>query len=405
MSNQPIVVVGAGLAGLACACTLSSAGRAVTVLEASDGVGGRVRTDEHEGFLLDRGFQVYLTAYPEGQRFLPLPDLRLHRFFPGALVRQGGSFRRFVDPWRHPVEAVKAWLGNPVAPRDGAAMLRLRSLGEVPAGETALQALQRLGFSQDLIEHFFQPWFGGVLLDRSLSASSGQLRFVFSMMARGDTVLPEGGMQTLPARLAERLPAGTVRLGARVASLEGTSALLATGERVEGSALVLATEGPEAHRLDPAVPDPGSRVATTLYYAAERSPVGEPILVLNGDEHGPVNHLAVLSDVAPCYAPPGQALISVSVLDGWGLDEATLASAVETQLQGWYGSQVRGWRLLRQDRIPHAQPLQTPEALAARSGAPVLEPGRSVCGDHRANASINGALESGRRAAEALLAG
>ena len=401
---RPVVLVGAGLAGLACAVTLAKAGVDLVVLEASDAPGGRVRTDRHEGFLLDRGFQVYLGAYPEGARFLDLQSLHLHPFLPGALVRRGGRFRRFIDPWRRPLDSLASWLGNPVSLGDGAAMYRLRGGGGNVPGETAGKLLRRLGFSDELVNHFFRPWFGGVFLDRSLATAASQLQFVFSMMARGDTVLPETGMQALPDQLAALLPPGALRLGARVASLEGTTAVLETGERVEGSALVVAVEGPEAHRLDPALPDPGSLPVTCLYYAAPRSPLTEPILVLNGDEDGPVNNLAVVSDIAPGYAPPGSSLVSVTVLEERGRDEEALRRAVEDQLEGWFGAAVREWRFLRRYRIAHAQPLQTPAALEARRTRPVLAPGRFACGDYLADASINGALASGRQAAEAVLA-
>jgi phytoene dehydrogenase-like protein len=102
MPMPEVVIVGAGLAGLACAETLDAAGVRCAVFEASDGVGGRARTDRHQGFLLDRGFQVLLTAYPEAQRFLDYKALELRSFIPGALIRRDGRFQRLADPLRQP---------------------------------------------------------------------------------------------------------------------------------------------------------------------------------------------------------------------------------------------------------------------------------------------------------------
>jgi hypothetical protein len=142
---------------------------------------------------------------------------------------------------------------------------------------------------------------------------------------------------------------------------------------------------------------------TCLYFAAPEPPVRGPWLVLNGDAVGPVNNLAVLSEVAPEYAPAGQALISVSVLGEFPAAEV-LESRVREQLRGWFGGAVDGWRHLRTYVIPHALPAMTAEVLAEPHRPVRLSPGLYVCGDHRDNASIDGALVSGRRAAEALLA-
>ena len=82
-----VAIVGAGLAGLTCAQDLTRAGLQCTVVEATDGVGGRVRTDAVDGFLLDRGFQILLSAYPQVKQRLDTAALDIGDFEPGALVR------------------------------------------------------------------------------------------------------------------------------------------------------------------------------------------------------------------------------------------------------------------------------------------------------------------------------
>jgi hypothetical protein len=154
------------------------------------------------------------------------------------------------------------------------------------------------------------------------------------------------------------------------------------------------------------VPAPGSRPVTCLYFAAEKAPLEEPILVLDGDAGGPVNNLCVPSRVAPTYAPAGAALVSASVVGGAASDagDPALEAAVRKQLEGWFGAGVRGWRHLRTCHIRHAQPEQRPGWLEPVEREVRLESGLFVCGDHRDTASLHGAMLSGRRAAEAVLA-
>jgi phytoene dehydrogenase-like protein len=410
-TRPDVVIVGAGLAGLACALRLHETGARLRVLEASDGVGGRVRTDVVDGFRLDRGFQVLLTAYPEARRVLDYPALDLRPFLPGALVRHSSHFHEFSDPWRRPSRLWPTLTAGVGTLADRFRMVRFRSRTQRGSLEdlflrpetSAAERLHAEGFSAEMIDAFFRPFFGGILLDRSLSASSRMLEFVFRMMAGGDVVLPAAGMGAIPEQMAARLPAGTIRLGAHVASAGPREVRLDSGEAIGGDAVVIATEGPEAARLG-GLPAPGSRPVTCLYFAAERAPVAEPILVLDGDGTGPVNNLCFPTQAAPGYGPPGATLVSASVVGGAAGDagEATLERAVRTQMEGWFGAEVRGWRHLRTYHIRHAQPEQRPGALEPAERPVRLESGLFVCGDHRDTASLHGAMLSGRRAAEAV---
>ena len=408
---REVVIVGAGLAGLCCARRLTEAGVDCLVLEASDGVGGRVRTDEVDGFLLDRGFQVLLTAYPEARRVLDYGALGLRSFYPGALVRVDGRFHRLADPWRHPLDAVSALFSPLSTLGDKARVAALRHhvstgdwehLAERPE-TTALQALRRAGLSDRIIDRFFRPFLGGVLVGRDLGASSRMIEFVFRAFAHGDTCLPARGMGAIPAQLREALPADAVRLGARVERLDGGVVHLVGGETIRANAVVVATEGPEAARLTGLEKVPAGRGLTCVYYAADKAPVSEPILMLDGDGRGPANNVAVPSAAAPSYAPPGAALISATVI-GRPSGDGALEPAVRAQLGRWFGAGVAKWRHLRTYQIPFAQPDQAPPALTPWRRAVRVRPGLYVCGDHRDNASINGAMESGRRAADAALA-
>ena len=407
----PVLVVGAGLAGLACARRLAAAGRAVQVLEASDDVGGRVRTDDVGGFRLDRGFQVLLTAYPEALAQLDYRSLHLHSFYPGAQVRLHGRFHRLADPFRHPLDAA-ATLLNPVgSPADKARVLRLRRRarsGTVPellarAETSTMQALTDLDFSNTMIERFFQPVLGGILLGRELSTTSRMLDFVIRMMAEGEIAIPAAGMGAISRQLAAGLPDGSISTGAAVAAVAGDEVILEDGRRLPAHAVVVATEGDTAARLLGHAPPSAGRSVTTLYFAAPRPPVQGPYLVLDGEGRGPVNNLCVPSEVAEAYAPPGRALVSATVLGVPDTRDDALLAEVRAQLADWFGRQVGEWSHLRTYRIRWALPDRSPPT--SLPGAPVTAlPGIYVAGDHLDTASINGALASGRRAAEAILA-
>ncbi|MBS0266167.1 MAG: FAD-dependent oxidoreductase [Planctomycetes bacterium] len=403
------LIVGAGLAGLACARQLQQAGRSPLILEQSDDVGGRIRTDRVEGFQLDRGFQVLLDSYPEAQRVLDFAALKLQPFQAGALVRQAGKFVRVADPRRHPTAALST-LFSPVG--NAADKLRLaRLVWNVNRGplaacfdgpeQTTLDALRQAGLSPEIVEKFLRPFLSGVFLDPKLRTSSKMFQFVFRMFSRGAACLPSAGMRAIPRQLAASLAADAIRLNTTVTAVRPRSVTLASGEQLSAPAVILAVEGPAAAKLAGGSLNSQGVGVTCLYYAAPRPPVDEPLLVLNGEGRGPINNLCVPTNVAATYGPPGEHLVSVSVLSA-PAERKALEPAVRDQLIDWFGAGARDWRLLRTYRIPYALPDQSPPALA-RPERPVRHRGLYVCGDHLDNASIQGALVSGRRAAEAVL--
>jgi phytoene dehydrogenase-like protein len=411
-ADAEVVVVGAGLAGLSCAVHLHEAGHRVVVLEAQDGVGGRVRTDLVDGFRLDRGFQVLLTGYPAVRARFDLEALDLRAFSPGVVVRHRGRFRRLADPLQAPLAGLASAASPVTTLADGLRLLALRRRVTATPGPdlaTAAQTttramLRRRGFSPKATASFFAPFLAGTFFDPGLMTSSRVTDLVFRSFFRGGVAVPMHGMQRLPDQLAARLPAGTVRLRTAVETVADDGVVLADGGRVAARHVVVATPGPAAARLlDGRVDVAPGRGSTTLWYAAERSPVGGNDLVLDADGEGPVTTLAVMSDVAAGYAPSGAALVAVSSVGVPEVDDAALDGQVRHQLRGWYGADVAGWRLLRVDRIPYAQPRQEPRDLPTLRRPVRVGPSLWVCGDHRDTGSIQGALVSGRRTAEQVL--
>ncbi|MFC9329106.1 NAD(P)/FAD-dependent oxidoreductase [Kitasatospora sp. NPDC057015] len=414
-SDPDVVVVGAGLAGLAAARALTGHGLAVQVLETTDRIGGRMATREVDGFRLDHGSHLLNTAFPELRRRLDLDRLDLRPLAPGALVHSGGRRYRAGDPQSTTARqaATRTPFGSPLdRARLGGWLSRHAA---TPAGRllarpetTAARALAERGLPARTVDGVLRPLLGALLSDPALGTSSRVADLVLRSYARGRLCLPAGGIASVPAQLAAALPGGTVRLGVRVTSIAADGVETADHGRIGARAVVIATDASSAAELMPGLRLPGFHPVTTYYHAADRAPVSEPVLLLDGDRPGTglplVSHSLVLSELHPSYAPAGQALIATTVLGRRGFDAAGpagLEPAVRARLAELYGTSTTGWGFLSVRHVPDAVPAMPPPHNFRR---PVrVLAGLYVCGDHRDTSSVQGALVSGRRAADSVL--
>ncbi|MCW2715227.1 MAG: hypothetical protein JWN88_2274 [Frankiales bacterium] len=393
-------MVGAGLSGLTCARHLAAAGVAVAVLEAEPVVGGRVRTDTVDGMLLDRGFQVHNTGYPEAQRVLDQPSLDLRPFAAGAMVRVGTRLHRVGDPRRVPTWAPATALSPIGSLKDKALIARLSVEAALHSPDALLSrtetttddALRRRGFSDTVIDRFFRPFLSGVFLEDELATSSRLFDLVWRSFVRGTQCVPATGMGALPAQLAVGLD---VRLSTPVDAVTAGTIRVA-GEVLSPRVVVVAAAAEGAGRLLPGLDVPPSRSVTTHYHLAPEAPVTDAAIVLDGERSGPVANTVVLTNAAPTYAP-GRHLVSSSVVSGDASE-----GAVRAHLSRLYGVDTTRWEAVASYTVSGALPSQAPPMGRFRK-AVRLEPGLYVCGDHRDSASIQGALVSGRRAATAVL--
>jgi len=388
------------------------------ILEKSDRVGGRIQTDEVEGFLLDRGFQVLLTAYPEAQNYLDYEALDLRKFVPGALIRFNGKFRSFIDPTRQ-LSAIFSTAMSPVANfSDKLKMASLRkdckkkTLDQIYSSEeiSTFDFLKsKRSFSDLVIESFFRPFLGGIFLEKKLETSSRFFEFVFNMFGRGHAALPASGMSEIPNQLASQIAGEKIQFNREVISFTSDSVSTRGSdqsvENIDASAVVLACEEPVAAKLLGFRPPPQNHV-WNFYFDAAQSPVGDNILVLNGTGKGPINNLCVPSRLSENYAPKGRALVSVTSLsdsqnvkDFQDQDGETLESAVRDQLIEWYGDPAREWRSLPKYKICNALPRQ----LSTPKISHDLPTGVFTCGDYLEIASSNGAMRSGRATSEKVV--
>lgn len=393
-----VVVVGAGLSGLACAITARELGLETLVLEAADAPGGRVRTDLVDGFLVDRGFQVLLTAYPAAIRMLDFDELELRRFDPGAVVYIDGTPHRVADPFRMPSHiwtTLRAPIGSM---RDKLAALSMRRrLGRAYLDDLfdhpELNSREWLNsrFSESFIDAFVGPLVSGMTLDPDFAGPASITQFFLKMLIDGDAAVPSAGMQAIPDQLASR--AGRVRYSSPVSRVAPGHVQTEAGETIKAGAIVVATDGPSAADLLDLAPVP-TRPAGAIWFAAEETPVEGHVLVLDGSASGPVNSVAVMSEVAPRYSSDTRSLIVCQVL---GVPDPALA---QRQLTSWFGPMVESWEVVALQHIPHAVPVV--DAPVSRTGSPRLGDGVYVAGDHRATPSIDGALSAGGEAAEAV---
>ena len=409
-SDVDVVVVGAGLAGLRAAGVLGRRGLSVVLLEAGDRPGGRVATDVVDGFRCDRGFQVTNTSYPALRAALDLDALALRAFDPAAAVRgPDGVLHVYGDPRRRPALLPRAAV-DPLIPLRGKLALagftaRVLAAGPRRAADrlsrSARDDLAAAGVTGPVLDRVLRPVLSGVLGEDALTTSAAFVRLVWRSFVLGTIAVPAAGMGAIPAQLAAGLAAGTLRCGRRVEAVRtgaGRVTVRADGEEVTARAVVVATDPVTAAALLPGLPAPRMHALTTLYHVAPAAPAHGPTLHLDG-AGGPLANTVVLTEAAPEYAPSGRVLVSSSFL---GPADRVPEPAVRRELARIYGVATDGWEHLHTAEVRRALP-------ALPAGVPLrrdvaLGDGLFVAGDHRDTPSQQGALVSGRRAAEAVLA-
>ena len=337
-------------------------------------------------------------------------------------MAEGRRLRPVADPWRRPLTALQSLASGGVGIGDALRTARLRHDavrafragaldpdGPAAADErTTCEELAARGFSAAFIRRFFVPFFGGVFLERRLETAAPVFLFDFAMFALGRACLPRGGMAAIPAQLAAALPAGSLQIASPVQRVEPGRVTLADGSVVTARHVVVATDASAAAALLPAESRGAwaarrQKPTRLVAFAATRSPLDKPVLVVSAEDDGPIDNLTVPSDVAEGYAPAGAALVQVSIREDWTGAAAALPDDVRRQAATWFGAAAHDWKHLATVAVPRALPDESPAARRARPRSPLVAPGLFVCGDHVGSASINGALVSGRRCAEAVL--
>jgi phytoene dehydrogenase-like protein len=398
------VIVGAGVAGLTAAYYLHKAGRDYQIIEATDRVGGRIKTDILDGYRLDRGFQVFLTAYPEAKKVLDYNSLDLQSFDPGAVLLRDGGKRDYIgDPLRQFSSLLPTLTTNAASIGDKFKILRTKSrlkgqsINDIFEGKeiSTLQALkEEYGFSNTIIKEFLHPFYGGIFLENDLSTSRRMFDFVFKMFTEGDAAIPALGMEEIPKQIASHLDPTKIMCNTRVSSIDGNMIRTDKNQNIHSDHILIATEatGISNNFLDDKME---YRSTTNLYFKAKEVPYHYNAIALNGASDALVNNMVCLSKTSTQYAKEGH-LISVSLKEGVDQDQPHLIQKVKNELVQWIPS-AKNWIHIKTYRIEYALPSQTH---VNNDNLIEVSKKMAIIGDHTMNGSINAAMKSGRIGAE-----
>ncbi|NET36516.1 MAG: FAD-dependent oxidoreductase [Cyanothece sp. SIO1E1] len=409
--SPSVIIVGGGLGGLTAARQLQAQGVDFLLLEASDRVGGRVKTDVVDGYRFDHGFQVLLTAYPEAQAILDYESLQLRYFKPGALLLYpDGKQDRIGDPLRDISSLLPTLFSRAGSLMDKLKILRLNlSLSSTSIEQlfqreemSTAQALGReYGFSDRMIESFFAPFFSGIFLESDLSTSRRMFDFVFKMFGSGHAAVPALGMEEISKQLANPLPDNSILTGTKVSQIEGQNVQLEDGSSFTAPHILVATEATGLVKELTSVRTQ-HQSTTHLHFSAEAPPIQQALIALNTKSERFANSICTISQVATKYAPAGQHLISISVVGVTNESPANLEKLVRKELGTWFGKATEDWKHLHTRKVHYALPNQTQVTNQLDAEQTKLRPGLFVAGDHLLNGSINAAMYAGKKAAETI---
>ncbi len=408
-----VIIIGGGLAGLTCARTLQQAGVDFQLLETGEALGGRLRTTvTPDGFHLDHGFQVLLNNYPAVRRHLDLEKLLPHYFDSGAILANGQDQSRVWHFLHHPTKLWESAVGKYATWSDKLLLGKLAAELLLASPEKLLEQdrlristrdfLEKRGFSPFIVESFFRPFFGGVLLDNNLSTSASLFQYYFQKFILGNTLIPAKGIQEIPRQLAARLPEGSVQLGVSVEKITRHGVQLNGGRKIAGSHIILATAAPEAARLLKRKSPPPPRRVTVAYFASNQPVYREKLLVLPAGKHRLVRHFAQVTNVAPTLAPAGRHLLSATILDRDSHNNEALSALAHAEISAIYPAAKILLEPLAVIDVPYAVPTQLPRFSLQQSNG-LLPNNVHLAGDHTLHGSVQGAMESGEKAAFAVL--
>ena len=411
MIKHDVIIVGAGLSGLSAAVHLHRQGRKVLILEASDRAGGRVKTDSVDGFILDRGFQVLLTAYPEAKKLLNYKDLQLCKMLPGATVLYDGGTFEIADPFRRP-KALFSTLFAPVGTildkintlwlKNKLQKMSIDTIFTQPE-QTTLQQLSDYGFSQKMIQRFYKPFLSGIYLENQLTTSNRMFDFVMKMFSDGDVAIPALGMEEIPKQLVSQLPESSIQYYKKVTKIVENTLILEDGTTFEANQIVIATNANELTKQFLPNQKTTAQQVTNVYFEARIAPTKKAIVVLNASSTKKwVNNLTVLSNVSKMYAPPEKVLVSISYNGLAPIEDFELAENMKKELEQWYGKQVHDWKMIKTYRINYALPIQDSVKNELSISEIKISDTLFICGDYLLNGSVNAAFKTGRLVAEAM---
>lgn len=403
-----VIIIGAGLSGLSAAYHLQSKGYSVAVFEASGKVGGRCKSDYIDGFILDRGVHFFQKAFSESRTAFDYRTLRMESIYPGVMLHYNHNFHLVTNPVKKIGDSLslaflpfmtfkdKMKMGSFLTYLMANTEENFKKLKDI----STRAFLESRGFSQKLIESFFKPLNQAIFLDNSLSTSA----YIFASMMKNfsfeESAIPAYGIGSIAVQLSEKLEDNTVKLHSRVKQIFDDGIELTTGEFIAAKSVIVSIP---PHEIEKTIPEYKTDISfnhvTCMYFATKTPPVNSPILLLNGENQGIVNHVFVPSTIQPSYAPPGSHLVSVTLNTSEYHEDDELIDNVLNELIDWFGIKVNDWVHLKTYHIPHALPniqsFHEYQYHEERNGV-------FFCGDYLSYGSVNNAVSSGKSVADAV---
>ena len=405
--DYKIHIIGAGMSGLTAAMVLENNGYSPVIIEATDRVGGRVKTDVVEGYQLDHGFQVLLTAYPAVQKYLDLDALELQRFLPGAAIFRNGKQNIIGDPLRDSSLLFPTLFSGIGRLSDKIKILTLnrrlkkKSLSEIfsEKEQSTLSYLMNLGFSFQMIDHFFAPFFSGIFLENKLDTSSRMFEFVYKMFGEGYAALPKSGIEAVPKQMAQKLKNTTFKFDTKVVSIKDGEIELFGNKKLESHFTIVATN---TSNLIPNLKNQliEWKSCDTLYFETKKRTIKKPLIGLVPEYNTLINNIFFHTSLETTVKTDRE-LLSVTVVDNQNLTDGVLIESVQRELKEHCG--IDSCKFIKQYKIPMALPRLNNIQYEMSPTETRLTETIFLAGDTQLNGSLNAAMISGERAALGVL--
>jgi protoporphyrinogen oxidase len=407
MEKKNTYIIGAGISGLIAAKVLEQNGIDPIIIEATDRVGGRVKTDIVNGYQLDHGFQVLLTSYPAAKCYLDYDALELQRFLPGASIFKNNKQKVIGDPLRDfslLFSTVFSGIGNL---SDKTKILKLnrflkkKTIEQIfeEKEQTTADYLKNYGFSNEIICDFFTPFFSGIFLETKLETSSRMFEFVYKMFGHGDAAIPKGGIEEIPKQLKESLKKTTFQFNTSVQEVKEGKIILTNGKELESDSTIIATE-PSKLVANMANQSVEWKSCVTLYFETEKRIINKPLIGLISKKGKLVNNIFYYTSLKS-NSNGSKQLLSVTVVDSQQLNDKELLKKVKEELAIYCN--IQSCDYLAHYSIPFALPNLTNLQYEMLPSETHLTPTILLAGDTQLNGSLNAAMIAGERAALALI--
>lgn len=403
--KQNIAIVGAGVSGLTAALHLEFLGYEATIYEASTSVGGRVKSDELEGYILDHGFQVLLSQYPIAQKYLDYNALDLIPFDSGSYIFKDGKQHIIGDPLRDIsflTSTLFASIGNV---SDKLKIFKLskrvknKSIEAIFASAeiTTLQYLKDFGFSEDILNHFFIPFFGGIFLEQKLATSSRMFEFIFKMFSEGTAVIPKNGMQAIPNQLKSQLKNTQIQFSKKISQIQGNTLIFSDDNKQEVDFCIVATEASDLIS-NMSSNDMDWKGTQTLYFEVDEIPFKKHLIGLVAHNENSLINSICFPKTKTTEAK--NELLSVSVVKTHQFSEYELIQKIKEELDNLFS--IIPLKFLKTFDIPKALPHLTNIQYSINPSETQLTDTIFMAGDTMLNGSLNAAMLAGELAAQAV---